>query len=679
MKLRYLFSIVLSSLLVLAGCTKEEYTQSLANFEMSKTYLAIPETGGSDKATVKATEAWAFDMESCPSWLTVNPTSGAAGDGEITFSAQAVSGGREAELTIKVGELTQFVRVRQGSLEAVSATCADVIAGPDGKTFRVKGTCTSIANTTYGNWYLKDETGEIYIYGTLDAKGATKNFLSLGLEVGDVVEVEGPKTTYGSTIELVDVTVLNIVKSLVKVQTPDAELPKDGGNFEVKVTYKGEGVLVNIPENSNWISLVSMDYVQGVPTKIEPNPSDTVVVKFKADENLGGDRSGSVVFESKSGKEGSSVTYAVSQLGAVLDATIADFLAAAEGDTQYRVKGIIKSIDVNTQYHNAGIYITNGTGTEVQLYRTVAKDGNIEDLGLKVGDQITVVGKRSSYNGKPQMAAGGVVEAYEKYKTVTIAEFLAAAENDTKYSVTGQITQIASLDDNYNNVRVTITDGTNTVELYRMTTVDGAKVSTLNLEVGGTITAAGKRSSYNGTPQMAQGGVCQFYTAPTSGGDEGGEEESGEADENANYTSNVNMPAADFADSDNAAYGGVAVIGGKEYPVIKIGKSSAGGKYVLSNLPKTGDVTLSFWGVAWKAKTCALTLTVEGAKIDGADSKTIDLAANNGATGNQPYTITFAASDFYSVKLTGVTASTKVTLSTADSGPRCILTGVNVN
>ena len=65
-----------------------------------------------------------------------------------------------------------------------------------------------ITSTTYGNWYLEDETGEIYIYGTLDAKGGEKNFLSWGLEVGDEITVQGPKTTYYTTVELVNVTVI---------------------------------------------------------------------------------------------------------------------------------------------------------------------------------------------------------------------------------------------------------------------------------------------------------------------------------------------------------------------------------------------------------------------------------------------------------------------------------------
>lgn len=96
--------------------------------------------------------------------------------------------------------------------EAQEATCAEIIAGEDGVTYRVRGEVTSINNTLYGNWYLKDETGEIYIYGTLDANGQTKNFESLGIAVGDIVTVEGPKKTYNSIVELVNVTVVKIEK-----------------------------------------------------------------------------------------------------------------------------------------------------------------------------------------------------------------------------------------------------------------------------------------------------------------------------------------------------------------------------------------------------------------------------------------------------------------------------------
>lgn len=107
-----------------------------------------------------------------------------------------------------------------GETTVVDATCAEIIAGADGTTYRVTGACTEIKQTTYGNWTLKDDTGEVLIYGTLDAQGNTKNFSSLGIEVGDIVTVVGPKKTFNTTIELTDVTVEKIVKGS---HTPEPE------------------------------------------------------------------------------------------------------------------------------------------------------------------------------------------------------------------------------------------------------------------------------------------------------------------------------------------------------------------------------------------------------------------------------------------------------------------------
>ena len=198
MKLRYLFSMLVASVLLFAGCAKEQATDSFANIKLDKTFVVIPEEGGSVELKINATEDWAIDTTYTqdvwpnvitynsdksvkkvePSWLSIDKMGGSKGETILNLSAEAVSGGRELEFCIKAGVNSQFFKVRQGSLESVSATCADVIAGPDGKTYKVKGTVTSIANTTYGNWYLNDGTGEVYVYGTLDKDGTFKYSLS---------------------------------------------------------------------------------------------------------------------------------------------------------------------------------------------------------------------------------------------------------------------------------------------------------------------------------------------------------------------------------------------------------------------------------------------------------------------------------------------------------------------
>ena len=71
-----------------------------------------------------------------------------------------------------------------------------------------------------------------------------------------MITVEGPKLTYGSTVELLDVTVVAINKSLIKVDSTyvagvaSNELPLEGGELTAYVTCKGQGVTVDIPEDA---------------------------------------------------------------------------------------------------------------------------------------------------------------------------------------------------------------------------------------------------------------------------------------------------------------------------------------------------------------------------------------------------------------------------------------------
>ena len=297
MKLKYFLSFF-ALVALLSSCSDDDAMTLLDEIKVSSSYVSIDVNGGSNTITVNAKEAWSFDEAEIPAWLTVSPMKGGAGETTVTFTAPAAPDGRNTVLHIACGINSQNINVIQGLSVVKNATCAEVIEGPESKNYRVTGTVASIVNTTYGNWYLRDETGEIYIYGTLDAKGNTKNFLSLGLEVGDIVTVEGPKTVYNGTVELVDVTVVKIQKSLVKVEgydPLDATIPVEGGNVAVTLSCKtNNGVSVEIPEEEkDWLGIVSV--VGGS----EP------LVTFHANANTGGDRSATVVFKTTddSGKE----------------------------------------------------------------------------------------------------------------------------------------------------------------------------------------------------------------------------------------------------------------------------------------------------------------------------------------------------------------------------------------
>lgn len=496
MKLKNIFPFLIAILALMTSCTDEETVTLLDEIQVSSSYVSIPVNGGSTDITVTANDSWT--VENNVEWLTISSSSGGAGESTLTFSAQSAIDGRTAEVKIQCGNATQRINIIQGLATIASATCADVIAGPDSKTYQVTGVCTAITNTTYGNWYLEDETGSIYIYGTLDSKGGEKNFLSWGLEVGDEITVQGPKTTYNGTVELVNVTVISINKSLVKVDSvANAQLPLEGGEFTAYLTCKGQGVSVEIPDDAkSWLSISS---IQSAGTNS--------VVKFKADTNTGGDRETTLTFKTTDGSKIYSAQTMLSQTGAIIDATIAEFLAAEVGNAQYRLTGAITSI-VNDKYGN--LYLRDFSG-ETFVYGIE----DFQDKGLKEGDIITIVGKRAAYNGSPQVG-DAVLENVIPVTTATVAEVLAKPDDaDTYFMVTGQITSITS--DTYGNLYLKDDSG----EIYAYgcypgwgATGDDRKylLADKGIKVGDTLTMIAAKGSYNGSPQLSHG----FYFSHVS-------------------------------------------------------------------------------------------------------------------------------------------------------------------
>ena len=500
MKLRYFIpSLVAVVAAMFTSCSDNKDATYLDGIKVSQSYVALSTTGGSTSIDIEANGSWT--VSGAPDWLNVSPASG-TGSGTITFSAEAAEG-RSASVRITCGDETQIVNIIQGLVTISTATCAEVLAGPDSKTYQVTGTVTSIVNTTYGNWYLNDGTGEVYIYGTLDKNGGTKNFSSWGLEVGDQITVQGPKTTYNGTVELVDVTVVKIVKSLIKVDSltvdgaVSSELPVAGGEITAHLTCKGTGVAVEIPADAkDWLGVTS--------STVGANPT----VTFYAKNNEGGDRETTVTFKTTDGSKEYTSQATISQKGAIVECSVAEFLAAEVGNAQYRITGVIQSV-AKAEYGN--IYIKDFSG-EAYVYGVGSK-GDFEKLGLKVGDIVTLVGKRGEYKGSAQMT-GAQYETHIPVTPVTIEEFLQKPDDkNTYYMVTGTISSLKGSngkDNDYGNLY--ITDGTNELYVYGCysgwgATGDARKffIADNDIQVGDELTMIGYKDTYMGLVELCGG------------------------------------------------------------------------------------------------------------------------------------------------------------------------------
>ena len=83
-------------------------------------------------------------------------------------------------------------------------TVAEFLAEPesDSQVYELVGTISDIANTTYGNFNLTDETGTVYVYGLTASElgyGAKNDnsFAKLGLKNGDRIRIRGYHASFG--------------------------------------------------------------------------------------------------------------------------------------------------------------------------------------------------------------------------------------------------------------------------------------------------------------------------------------------------------------------------------------------------------------------------------------------------------------------------------------------------
>lgn len=492
MKLKYIIPAAIAAMTMLASCSEND-TLELDNIKVSQSYITLPEKGGDVTVEITASEDWTFDIDfdveekklddekgvvkyyvptkqldlKDNSWFTVSARSGSKGKTKVTFHADATTDSRSSALQIKAGDKIQNVIVAQtaGAPEVKDVSVKDVIDGTDGKTYRVKGFCTAISNTIYGNWDMSDSEGNsIMIYGTVDATGSY-NWNSFNIAVGDEVVVEGPRKTYGSTIELVDATFISVKKALLACDDVNKFLAKEATSFELKVVQKGDGL--SFETDSDWLTIEGNGYTS--------DGKGNLTFKVNVEENAtGADRTASIVLKSTKKKDQTILPVSITQLGSstVAEGGIAAVNAVLKTSTSKqnpaKFDHVLKGAKV-TYKNGSNTFIEDETGGLLVYDNSVT---------LKVGQVIDgrVWGKGYAYNNLPEATAFNLQlatvttpeDSKVEPKAVTLAELNANFDYYiNRYVKISDAKVETEIDAKYSEVKSNgkITDGTNTFAL----------------------------------------------------------------------------------------------------------------------------------------------------------------------------------------------------------------------
>lgn len=491
MKLKYIIPAAIAAMTMLASCSEND-TLELDNIKVSQSYITLPEKGGDVTVEITASEDWTFDIDfdveekklddekgvvkyyvptkqldlKDNSWFTVSARSGSKGKTKVTFHADATTDSRSSALQIKAGDKIQNVIVAQtaGAQEVKAVSVKDVIDGTDGKTYRVKGFCTAISNTNYGNWDMSDSEGNsIMIYGTVDATGSY-NWNSFNIAVGDEVVVEGPRVTFGSTIELKDASFISVKKALLACDDVNKFLAKEATSFELKVVQKGDGL--SFETDSDWLTIEGNGYTS--------DGKGNLTFKVNVEENAtGADRTASIVLKSTNKKGQTILPVSITQLGssAVAEGGIAAINGILKTATDKKKPAkfdyILKNAKV-TYKNGSNIFVEDETGG-LYVYGSDA---------LKVGQVINgrVWGEGYAYKKLPQTSAFNLqfakVTTPEDSKVEPMSVTLAELNANFDYYMNRYVKILGAkveteIDAKYPEVKSNgkITDGTNTFGL----------------------------------------------------------------------------------------------------------------------------------------------------------------------------------------------------------------------
>ena len=190
---------------------------------------------------------------------------------------------KEQHEVIKAQILSFIPGEDPGVLEVKSVTIEEFNAASESSTqaYKLHGKISNIENTVYGNFYLTDETGTVYVYGLTATElgyGSSndKSFASLGLNEGDVITIIGYRGSYNGKIEVLSAYFVEKTGTAAVFGVENTAISVNASSTEAVIKVKG---------NVDWTasSTLSLDKTSGsgaaeIKASFEAN-TDTVNVK----------------------------------------------------------------------------------------------------------------------------------------------------------------------------------------------------------------------------------------------------------------------------------------------------------------------------------------------------------------------------------------------------------------
>ena len=557
----FAFAMVLGTALGFVGCTpQEEPAAADPKVELSKSSVNFSSAEGSETLNITCNSEWEIEVDEAADWVTINPMSG-KNNATITITVAENTTGEVRKTEVKVYALHKTYG-RYDTKKLTVAQSADEKPTVEEELLYSDNFDGKEATKTYGNsgdsWPYIDQFPEF-----ANPQGdAAANVTYTGSKVSVRANQSSNQSTYsnyagsgsnniffgdGGYFVVNNIAPLSADDKNYKISFGVQKYAGSNGDSSFKYT---DFLLYISKDGENWapVEYAIADLVDGKYNVATADftlaaATDKLYIKFVA-------KVASVLriddlkfFTGNGGKtiDLDNIQPVEPELPEMVEATVAEFLAAAEDSTVYKLTGEITRV-VNTSYGNFDI--TDATGT-VYVYGLLTPDGESQKqfaaAGLKQGDTITVYGTRTSYNGTPQM------------KNATYISHVAGEGGNTGGGDDTPNTPANGVYESDSAFVCAADDSTNAAYSIGATTISGNAVTGFKL---GKSKQAGKFTS--GVVSVSGNKYLNFYAQGWKGGDvtlyfrvDGGATMSQKLASHDGVTGNPPYTALSFAETDH--------------------------------------------------------------------------------------------------------------------------------
>ncbi len=538
MKIQKLFLSILAAASLFAGCKEPEPEPTIPSLTVGQTELSFEQGGGTGNITVTSNRPWTISTDA--DWLAFNPSSGNAADAPVTVTVTALANSstdRTASFKIKTDFDFRTVEVSQkgakgedpnvtpsgsgtasdpynvaAALEKAKSLQAfntnDELTSSNSANVYTAGKVVSVEiDPSFGNatYYISADgtsTVQLEVYRGKYLEGVsftTKDQLKAGDDVvvfGTIVNFKGDTPEYTTGSKLISVNgetkAPEIDYSKFPMTTVAAFIEKaaTGEYYRLKgkvSRFNSEYCSFDLEDESGKIYVYSVTNKDEWKSKISNGGTVELAGLYTlyTNKNTGATQHEVVNAQILSFEEGQAEDY-----NAAEPKTVAEFISAANQTTYFKLTGTVSKF--NAQY--CSFDLTDASGT-IYVYSVANK----ADWSSKIsnGGTITLAGKYDYYASKEQHEVieaqiisfeAGAQEDYSNAEAKTVAEFIAAANKETYFKLTGTVSKF-----NAQYCSFDLTDASGTIYVYSVANKAdwSSKISN-----GGTVTLAGKYDYY---------------------------------------------------------------------------------------------------------------------------------------------------------------------------------------